>query len=103
VPFGPLPDVPMGDADAALRPFMDAVVWQRSNAGDDAEDVWDALRWCTALARAGDTEALLDTLTTDVALLSSCYQNADLLPVDRDDAAGVLAQAVLEATHRLGG
>lgn len=87
----------------ALRPFVEAVVAQIARNDGDAEEAWETLRWCAALAVAGDHEALADTLGHDVPLLSACYQNADLLPVDRDPVAAVLAQAVLDATHRLAG
>jgi hypothetical protein len=89
------------DGPDRLRPFIDAVVRQLAAAGDDAEDVWQELRWCVALAQAGDQPAIVETLLADVPLLSACYQNADLLPVDDDAGAATVAQAVLEATHRL--
>ncbi|MFO0269925.1 MAG: hypothetical protein ACK53W_05230 [Gemmatimonadota bacterium] len=86
-----------------LRPFVEAVVRQVAAAGGEAEDAWDEVRWCAALAASGDAAGIVDTLLADVPLLSACYQNADLLPVDDDGAAAILAQAVLEATHRLAG
>lgn len=91
------------DPHEPLRPFIEAVVRQLAAGGDDAEDVWQELRWCAALAAAGDHAAIVDTLLADVPLLSACYQNADLLPVDHDAGAAAVAQAVLEATHRLAG
>lgn len=92
-----------GGTPERLRPYIEAVVRQLAAAGDDAEDVWDAVRWCAALAAAGDSAGIAEALLADVPLLSACYQNADLLPVADDDAAATLAQAVLEATHRLAG
>jgi hypothetical protein len=99
----PFPVVPPAGGDDALRPFIEAVVHQVARGGGDAEEVWETLRWCAALAQAGDTTALADSLGADIQMLSACYQNADLLPVDRDDRAATLAQSILEATHRLSG
>lgn len=99
--FGGLPSLP--DDDAALAPFIEAVTRQMASAGAEAEDAWDDVRWCVALARAGDHEACVEALLHDVPLLSACYQNADLLPTLTSASAGALAQAVLDATHRLAG
>lgn len=91
------------DDDAALAPFVEAVTRQLAAGGADAADAWEEVRWCVALARAGDHDACVESLLGDVPLLSACYQNADLLPTLESGTAGALAQAVLDATHRLAG
>lgn len=87
--------------DERWRPFADAVVGQLVRFTSDYADYRGRVEGWQQLAAAGAHDALVAALLDDLTMLSAAYQHADLLPVADDAAAAVMANAVLEAAHRL--